>query len=642
MGLKDINQNLYRPDSGIEKRGHEQSEFDPAYAKSVSGENFLEKKNKWATQEKGLNSAQRRIVWIGLIAVSIIAIFSIVAVLVYKYKNSAFTEDKVLIEIDGPKSADSNQMLKYKIRYKNLNRVELKNAEIYLNYSENFQPEGNNAKFEAINSSNGKISIGNIKSKEENEVEFSGKIYAPEETNVYLNAKLSYYPSNFNSNFSIEKKINILVKSSPIILEVSAPTEAASGNDIEYVIDFKNRSTKRFSDLRLKVEYASGFTFQSASPSPSEGNNFWYIGSLEENQSGKVKIQGNLEGLRNEAKSIKVIMGAIDNTSGKFLSFSEREKRTKIATSPFYIMQRVNGLRDLSVNTGDNLNYVVEFKNEGNIGLSKSIIEVEIKSKALDFPKIEIADGGYYDGALNKIIWKAVDIPRLANLQPGQTGLVKFSIPILEEVPVSNSQDKNFAIVSIATIDSPDVPTPIGSNKIISSNRIELKLNSDVILETKGFYTDSSISNIGPIMPTVGQETTYTIHWLVSNKYNNVSGVRVESSLPTGVKWTGKTLPESEKLTFNERTNSLVWDIGNLTNAIGILEPKREVIFQISITPQSYQFDKEIPLVNKSIITVQDQFTSKELKSESLEKTIRLPEDVSIPQKGYRVQAQQP
>lgn len=615
MRLQDLNKELYRSKSEIEKRKHKESKFDVNAARKSSADIFVSGR-EWKKPEKGLSASQKKIIGLGILIVAIIAGIATTAVIYYRFKKTAFSEDKVSLEIIGPEKVDSSQLITYKIKYKNDNRVDLRNAEILLNYQENLQPEGNND-WQILNSSNSKIGIAKIKSHGEGEAEFKARIYAPEDYQVFLKLSLIYTPANFNSQFKQEKQLSVIVKSSPIQLDVIAPLEAASGNYIEYLIDYKNTSLRNFNDLRLKVEYPEGFTYQSAEPSPSEGNNFWYIGNLNENQFGKIKIFGNVEGPKDYSKILKVYVGSMDD-SGKFLVYSERTKSTKIVSSPLSIYQRVNNLINPNINEGEGLNYEVNFSNNGDQGIRNAIVTVEISSPYLDFPDIRVS-GGYYDGSKGIITWKAVDVPQLANLQPGQGGNVKFSISVKRNIKIGSYQDKNFSIVSVAKIDSPDIPTPFGANKIISSNRTEVKINSAVVFESKYLYDDPNMTNSGPNPPVLGQETTYTIHYLITNTYNEISDVKITSSLPTGARWTGKIFPETENISFNERTNSLSWDAGNLKNAVGILEPKKEVSFQVAVTPQINQIGAKIILSNAAVLKAKDKFTNQDIGAKSSE-----------------------
>ncbi|MCX6765527.1 MAG: hypothetical protein NT136_01020 [Candidatus Moranbacteria bacterium] len=626
MSLGDLNKELYNPNSDAGEKTHKKSRFDPELSPQNDSQEF-QKKEMWIKGKKGLTPDQKKIIKRGLWAVGSIVLLGLLTLAVYEIRRSAFNEEKTTIGLEGPTVIDSTQPAQYIIRYKNGNRVDLKDAVIRLNYQENFQPE-EAANLKTINASNSQIYIGTIKAHFEGTIELKGKFYAPQDYIVYLRATLSYTPSNFNSTFEAQNQLGVSVQTSPIFLEIAAPLEAASGNRVEYVIDYKNLGTRNFSDVRIKAEYPEGFLFSSAEPQLSEGNNFWYIGKLDPQQGGKIKIQGTLQGARSEEKKINVFAGSL-SSSGQFLIYTQSDKTTKIIVSPLSITQSVNNQRSPSVNVGEELYYVLKYQNEGEIGLRDVIITLEIKSLALNFSKLKLGNG-FYDRTHQTITWKAPDFPQLTNLGPGEGGEIRFSVPVTSQIPVDNENDKNFTVTSTAKIDSPDIPTPLGSNKIIDSDTLEFKLNSKVILETLGYYADPNIPNSGPVPPQVGKETTYTIHWKITNVNNDIADTRVVSSLSTGVKWTGKIYPESENIAFNERTNQIIWEVGKLKNGIGILNPKREISFQVSIIPQINQAGQEALLLTPSILTAKDLFTGEELRAETPKKNTLLPEDVSI------------
>lgn len=633
MSLNDLNQSLYDPDSEAEKRTHKENQFDPNLSKPADTEEF-QRKEEWIKEKKGLTSGQKRAIKIGLWVLGGVIFLALLVVAVYKIKQSAFSEDRVSIFFDGPADVDSTQLTRYVIRYKNDNRANLSNAEILLNYPENYQPEAA-TNLQIINASNSRIDLGKVEPHSEEEIILEGKFYAPKNYVAYLRVTLRYTPSNFNSVFQAQSQLGVNIKTSPISLEVAAPLEAADNNDVEYVVDYKNSSSLDFNDVRVKAEYPDGFQFVSSQPQSSEGNNFWYIGNLGAGQGGKILIRGKLQGSGDEGKIIKVFAGS-SGSGGQFVIYTQNEKITRIITSPLSITQSVNGLKNLSVNPGEKLDYVINYRNNSEIGLRDAIVTAEIKSAVLDFSKLQLQKG-FYDSSRETITWKASDFPGLANLAPGNGGEIRFSIPVLSRVPVKTENDKNFTIVTVAKIDSPDVPTPIGSNKIIASDTLELKLNSKVVLETLGYYKDSAISNSGPVPPEVGKETSYTIHWKILNVSNDVADAKVVSTLPTGVKWLDKISPAGEKMTYNERTNQIIWEIGKLENGTGILGPKREVSFQVSIIPQVNQAGKEAPILGLSLFTAKDLFTAKELNLENQEKNTMLTEDPSIGNDGYRV-----
>lgn len=634
MPLDEIKNEFYRKDSDIEKRIHEESEFDPESAHQAGGEKFQEQK-EWKKEEKKLTPYQKKAIKIVLITIGVCVVFAFSLWGIIKLKKTAFLENRVAVEFSGPEKVDSVQIVEYAIKYKNDNRVSLKNVEIFLNYAENFQPENSDG-LEKMNASNSKITIGEIKPRSSGEFKLRGRFFAPEDYTLLLKSSFQYVPSNFNSVFRVEKNVNVEIKSSPISIEIDAPLEAASGNSIEYVIGYKNVNARQFENMRLEVEYPGGFTFTSAEPKPTEGNNFWYLGNLDEDTKGQIVIQGELTGEKNEAKVLKVYLKSTEE-GGTLVSYGEREKLTRIVTSPLSIRQSVVGLTGTNVSTGGKLEYQLAFKNEGNIGLRNAIVTCEIKGAILDFSKIRVGETAY-ESKEGVITWKAVDSPQLANLQPKAEGTVSFSIPIFKEIPLGSERDKDFIITSVAKIDSPDIPTPVGANKIISSNKLVLKLNTDVALETMGYYDDPNIKNFGPIPPQVGAETSYVLYWLITNRYNYISDVLVESSLPTGVKWTGKTYPDGENISFNSRTNKIEWKIGNIKNGTGILSSKKEVRFQVSIIPEINSLGKMVPLLNPPVLTAKDVFTSENIKIESVNgKNTKLEEDKTLTRDDYQV-----
>jgi hypothetical protein len=633
MSLKDINEDLYKTKSDIQKRYHEENRFDPFLAEGNPEE--LSKEEEWKALRKGLSPRLRKIIRI----VSIVAgaaIITYLGYLGYKWiKDSSFSDTKVIIEMSGPTEIDSSKTASYIIKYNNNNRIAIKDAEIILNHSDNFQPE-ENAKLEPAGYGSSRIKLGEIKGHGQGELELKGKFYAPQDYIIYMKTLLNYTPGNFNSPFQAQNQIAVKVKASPLELRVDAPREAASGENVEYNIDYKNLSIRSFGDLRVKVEYPDGFEFKEADPVPTEGKEIWYVGNLDLNQSGHITIKGIMTGIKDEAKIIKVSLGNL-GSDGIFTNYSQKEEITKIKSLPLSIVQRTEGTTDNVTNPGGRVYYILNYKNEGDVGLRDVIITLEIKTNVLDFSKLEL-DNGSYDSSKSTFTWKAGDIPGLKNLEPGQRGEIRVSIPVVNVVPVKNTEDKNFTINSIAKIDSPDIPTPLGSNKTIASSQLSVKLNSKVILEAKGYYNDANIKNSGPIPPQVGEETTYTLHWLITNVSNDISNTQVTAFLPTGVKWKGKTYPNSENINYNERTNEITWQVGRLDNGVGILNSPREVSFQIGITPESNQVKKILTILNVSTLTAKDLFTTKDINVEIKEKNTQLKEDEGIPSSGYMVQ----
>lgn len=632
MSLKDLNEQLYNQNpENASTPTHEKSDYDPVFAGTRAAENPFDEQQTWSKPQKGLSPKHKKI-WIIVSGSTLLVVLIIIGAFTYRWwQKNAFHQDRVEISFEGPKEADSTQVNKYIIHYKNDNRVSLKNAEIKLTYSENFEPIDNvNLKF--LNAVSSKIFIGDIKPKSEGSVELKGVFYAPKDSPVYLYGSINFVPSNGSEELSMENQIGVNITADPVLLDIAAPQQIVDGYDISYVIDYKNLDNKRINDVRIKVDFPEGFQMSDCQPMPSEKKPVWYVGNLEANQGGKITIRGQMSGNEGDDKIAAVSLGRM-GSDGNFVVFNRQEATTRITLPVLSIkqsLQPISGNTGNIINAGDVLKYSVTYKNTGSIGMRDAIITVKILGKILDFSRIKV-EKGFFDDKTSMITWKASDVPGLANIGSQNEGSVNFSIPVKSKIPVESEKDKNYVVSSIAKIDSEDIPKSNGE-RLIGSNRLELKLASKVLFDTTAYYSDSKIKNSGPIPMKVGLETTFAVHWSVVNISNDISNAKVIASLPSGLRWTGNIFPADEKISYNERTNQIVWDAGMIGAGSGAINPAREVEFQVGVTPQSNQLGEPITLVNQSVFTAKDTFVDKDINIQNEKKDTQLREDPAV---GY-------
>lgn len=635
MPLDELKKDLYNPSGEItSSHMHEKSPYDPVYSSGQIGSPFDEKM-EWERSRREMNPFQKRVLKIS-IAVLVVVVL-VVGGFVFSawWQKNAFHQDRVSISFEGPRDADSTQIVKYIVHYKNDNLIKLNNAEMQLSYSENFQPTDNvNLKY--LNSTNSRIFIGDIPAKSEGEVEIKGIFYAPKDFPVYLHGSIKFVPSNGKTQFAMDAQTSVNITTSPVILNVSAPTQAVDGDNVEYVIDYKNLDIRRLSGVEILVEFPDSFQMNESQPQPSQDRSHWMIGDLDPNQGGKIQIKGVLRGNNKEVKRIAVSLGRLGDDQ-QLAVYNKRETSTSMTSPILSVTQELDGSQGNKViNAGDVLKYTVTYRNNGEIGLRNAIVTAEIQGKILDFSKVSV-EKGFFDGGKNIITWKASDIPALANINPNESGQFHFSVPVKTIIPMASKNDKNFTVVTTAKIDSPDIPTPINSNKIIGSSILELKLVSKVILTTKGYFNDAKIKNSGPIPIQVDKETLFAMHWSLINISNDLSDAKVVSSLPSGVRWTGVVYPEKEYVTYDDRTNQLIWSIGNLPAGTGTILPAREMEFQIGITPQINQVGNLLKLLNSSTFTASDVFAGKVISIGSDSKDTQLTEDPAVGNEGGKV-----
>ncbi len=624
MSLFEIKKKLYDKEP---KTSENEIKFFPSRFKEkrlddISERNDFKKTDQWVLPQTGISQENKgKLKW-GAIVLGGIVFVILIFFGIAKFGMTAFFYEKVQLEISGPSEAGSGKLVKYEINYKNDNRASLEQATLTVHFPENFHPE-NMEGFRVKSDIAGVFDLGKIKGRAEGKIIFSGKVYGSKGGLFYIRPELSYKPSNFSSFFSTQDQITTTVSSSPVVLDATYPNNVNNGDEVEYVLNYKNTGEENFSGAKLEAVYPEGFEFLSSEPANSEGNSIWNIGDLPAGADGKIIIKGKISGKSNENKLLSFSLSSL--VGGEFFVLSEETANIKIAGSNLYISQTINNQEKIVANAGESLNFSIFYRNDGNVGLRNIIITEKLEGEALDFSTLRMEKGGAYNSGTHTITWKAVNYPEFNNLNPGQSGTVNFSIKVKRILPVKNNNDKNFSFSSLAKIDSPDIPTPISKNKVISSNEMKVKINSPLAISVEGFYNDSDIPNSGPLPPQVDKETTYTIHWKLTNVSNDLESVKVESFLPTWAR-----LIDGANVKYNERTNSIVWDVGNLPSGTGVIIPKKEAIFQIGIKPAVNQVGQSVEILGKSIFSGKDLFTGEELSVSGEGKNIRLLEDANL------------
>ncbi|QQS15468.1 MAG: hypothetical protein IPK84_03805 [Candidatus Moraniibacteriota bacterium] len=634
MGIQDLDEQLHKHDGTPREPLYQTKEFDPSRVSNDVEKLSLEKTSGWSAVRKRFAVDQTKAVHLGMWAIGVITLVALLAGTFVRIQQSLFSQDRVTVSVTGPSNVNSSDITDFVISYENANRSGLADAELIVSYPPGFIPEGNESTFRN-DASSSTVTIGTINAFEKKTLDFSGKFYGSKDSIAYIHAELRYRPNNVQSQFSSAGQKSVNLRSASLAVELEAPLSVPPSGEVNYLVNYENTSDATLSNIRMKAAFPSGFSLNDSDPKPSEGEVVWYLGSIAAGERGKIRLTGNMSGVPNETKTLKVEFGTFqgDNT---FFAYSDAERTTRIVAAPFSIRQSLNGSMPGAVNPGDSLRYTVSYRNDSEIALREAIITVELEGDALDFSQLR-PEKGAYDSLRKTITWKASDIQQLANLTSGASGKVEFAVPVRDDLVPKSVLTKNFQIRTIARIESPDVPNPAGANKIVATDTMWEKVNSRLLLETAGYYQDSTLPNTGPIPPAVGKSTTYTMHWLLSNTTNDVTGVEVSADLPTGVAWTGKTFPNTENISYNERTNKIIWNVGSLGVGEGILSPKRTVVFQVSIRPEVNQVDTSPLLLGMSSAKATDVFTNETIQSTASEKTTNLREDDSLPSNSSRV-----
>ncbi len=624
-----------------------------------------------------------------LVLFFVIAAALIAAYFAYTSGQHSFDKRKVKIEVKVPQGIASGEEIAISINYRNDTRVALKDVKLSLFPPQQFIFISSDKKAQkepaVITWNVGSLSAGAFDS-----IKLFGKIVGKKGSKYKFDSKISYIPDNFNYTFESadsSSSAETQIISIPFGFSVDAPDSAVSGDEVEYTIDYKNISGHSFRKVEIKALFSDGFQYTSSEPKADkkdENHLLWSFENIENNEGAKLVIRGNIAGKEGERKRAKIVLEASEKDEDP-VEYASKEVSIQIKKEPIALSQTINGFSNYSADKGEELEYRIKFKNTSNEEIRGLVINSVLEGN-VDFDSLQVVNGSYDDKY--KITWSAFNVPKLAVLKPAEEGEVSFRIKVKDYIDVDKTNDKNLTIKNKATISTFNFSSDtVKIEKVIAKSESVVKINASLFLSAKGYFNDDGrIVNKGFIPPEVGKETTYTIHWNLSSLFNDIKNLRIVSSLPDGVEWTGnyikpngeislggksngtlvplktkqaageekttgsnadssreeiesnsgkgeqleETQIEEERFYYNPETREVVWEIPQLDANTGISSPVKEVVFQVSIVPQDTDVGNVVKIMDKVRGEGYDEFTGKRIIGLEDELTTELPDDNSI------------
>jgi hypothetical protein len=611
MALKDIEKQIYQKEDR-EILDQERTQHTPysVYAKRDEAQGPSLTSFETADQTFFQKYKKKITLW-SLITLSVFVAIGI-AGFVYSLNQQRFSDKRVVLEVKGSSQVSAGEDLSYTLTYRNDNLVALENAKITVELPKALTDSSLNILGQE-KSEIREYSLGELAPRSKGEITIKGRLIGEQGSIQTIKATLNYKPSILSSSFDTKTEFATTIADSPVIVDIQSPLESVSGDTVNYVVTVNNKGSNDLKDLELRLEYPDTFAFVSSNITAT-GNeqNIFTIPILKAKGSYSVTVIGNLGGLDQEIKILKAQIG--ENKQGVFTLYANSQNSTKLGSPYVSIVQKVSPISGI-VSAGETLDYTVTIRNNTQVRIGEGLLKVKLDSNLLDITKLK-ALGADFDSGSNTIIWKANALPQLKTFAPNEEGTINFSVPVKRIIPIDDFQDINYVIKTQATFESDEVPTTLGVNKIIQGNASEVKLATRLILKSNIYYksSTSSIINSGPIPLKLAQTTTFTVNWEIQNLTNDVSGVVLRATLPANISWTGQSTNNGfGKLSYNDKTKEIIWDIGNVPANTGLLRPLYRAVFQIAINPTPNQLGQEPSLLSKVSYTGKDVFTGIDL-----------------------------
>jgi len=543
--------------------------------------------------------------WLILLALLLL----IVSFISFWFGKPSFSESSVVLELEGPNQASVGDEVIYKLVLSNNSRVDLSGMNLKFSYPEDSVVIKDGS---IVSNLTQEFPIDKLSPGQKNERELKAFLVGDRGNIKTAKVELFFQAGDLRTQFQKNTSVSTTIVSLPVSLTLVAPPNSTPGQAVNYILDYRNESGQDIADLLFQFSYPDGFTFQRSTPSPSQGNNNWAVPLLKRDIGGRISIQGALSGKEGEAKKISVVLKR--KIANQYVNYEKAEVSTNMANPLLGVDILVNDSSSYSAFPGDDLNYTVKYSNGSNFNLIGLTLSVKLDGQMYDLPSLD-TKGGFFDSENQTIIWNSSAVPGFANLSPNKKGQVQFRIKLKNEVFSGVSGSKNLFVQATANFSTPNVPSGIGGDEVAVQNSLTTKITTQPTFRQLIYYSDPAFGSFGPLPPEVGEDTSFTVHWQITNPGNDMTGVRLVGTLPTGVTWENVTsvTASQPEVTFNANTSEVVWNLGVLPRGVGVTGDKYEASFRIKIRPASSQRGSPITLIKSSKLTATDSFTKQNL-----------------------------
>lgn len=555
---------------------------------------------------------------------SVLLVFSIIfflGAIFYSYfyliSDQNTVNNKLEMSITGPNTVNSGSAFEFIVDLKNNSKNKFENISISIDFPESTKLV---ATKEIINKDLIKIEeklLAGENIDEKFNVILTG--VKGEQKNIKIS---TFYNIVGQSNSrSVIKIYQIGIDSSPVSLGIIYPEKTLSTEEFTLDLNINSNTNIDFKELLLIANLPQGFTATSFSTEPIFSNESIVIfktGKLAAGEKINFKINGNLSGEQGSKKIFSFEVGDVDplqNIIRTLFAKSEKGILIKKPDLQFDVVitnkNKSNYDNKYIVQAGDSLEIKLNLKNNLDSIISDLKIEAFLEGESYNPHKLRIKKG-HFNSNKEIITWNKNTWNNLSALGSKEKISDEITIEIkdLEALAgfYTNPDLKiNFKVSGV------NFNTNILDGKVLSEFSLNIKVATDLVIESDIFYSIGPFENTGPIQPTIGKTTTYTAVWMLSNSTNLLEDLEVRAKLPFYVDFLDNISPENYYLSFDPESREIIWRLKRLAEHTGHRNAPEKVYFQIAITPSAHQIGKKLNLVGPKTVVATDTFIENQI-----------------------------
>ena len=488
--------------------------------------------------------------------------------------------------VTGPTSLGGGEVLSLQVGINNQNPVPLESATLIVRFPNGTRSTDDPPRplFEE------RIPLETIPSGEIRNLTVQAAVFGEENSEHTIEAVVEYRVAGSNSLFERRAEpVTYRISSAPIGLRLTAVPSVAAGQEVPLTLRVTSNSLTPLTDVLIRAEYPSTFSFIRAEPAPVSGQNVWLLETIAPNETIEIAVRGTLSGFVDDQYQIRFVAG-VPRTPGSFELGGELAQTSSlvgIEESLIGVSVAVGGSSDRTVvvRGTEPQPIVVTLTNTQQQPLTDVTITSTLSGPMVPALQLD-SSNGRIDEATRTITWQVVGAGDLVEIQPGQTTTVQFTASV-DPVPASGSW----------TVRTDIRAKREGVDVLVGTTETEVKYATPIMLARE-------ISQaVGPVPPVAGEATTYTVTLAASAGNNRLSNPVISTNLPLYVTWLDQTSGPGT-VEYNPTSRQVRWTPGDIAG-----NQTAQLSFQIRFIPSAEQVRQTPNLVGVSTLQANDAFT---------------------------------
>lgn len=534
-----------------------------------------------------------------------------VAFYVYFVGSNLISSNNIKVDILGPSAIKAGEVTALDFTVTNNNDTTLEIADLVIEF-----PQGTRSATDQITPLNhNRVPLGTIRPHETVRKTVSAVLYGEEGKSVTVPVSIQYHLPNSTSTFEKNLSYEGLVGSSPITVSVSALKEVNAEQDYTLKINVVSNSRSIERGIILTGEMPTGFDVVSVTPNPivnQNGSITWNLGDIEAGGSRDLVIVGKVYGDKNEQRYFKFNAGVAGSTNPNVISASiSKVTHTVDIKQPFIGVALLLDKKEADgyiARSGADITSQIVWQNNLSVPIYDMTIDAAVTGDIVNSDTIK-SPVGFYDSNKGVVRWNKGYNKNLQSINPGQNGTEEFSMNLWPAgVPESASIINPEFTVDITVHAKRRLENGVPED-IVSTVQKKVKVASSARFVATALHSIGPIENTGDLPPHVGQKTTYTIVWAVTNTANKLSDAKVVATIPDYISWENVVTPSSENITYNPSQHQITWNLGDVGTGSSKGPMVRQVAFQIGLVPSASQTQTPPVLIDIANFSANDTFT---------------------------------